>query len=41
VNKYLPPRPRKSLAAAAPAPVEDTSGATGFLAWVDSMLDRL
>ncbi len=40
VNKYLPPRPRKALAAALPA-VEDTSGASGFFAWVDAMLDRI
>jgi len=41
VNKYLPPRPRQNLASSAPARVEDTSGARGLLAWVDSMLDRI
>jgi sulfite dehydrogenase (quinone) subunit SoeB len=41
VNKYLPPRPRRNLAADAPARAEDTSGARGLLAWVDSMLDRI
>ena len=43
VNKYLPPRPRKPLAASADRlqPVEDTSGATGFFAWLDNMLDRI
>lgn len=42
VNKYLPPRPRTSLASRAPGRVgEDTSGATGFFAWLDGMLDRL
>src|SRR5690606_36950431 len=41
VNKYLPPRPRWNLAASAPAVREDTSGAKGLLAWVDSMLDRI
>ena len=39
VNKYLPPRPRRPLAAAPAA--QDTAGATGFLAWVDQMLDRI
>ena len=38
VNKYLPPRPRKPLAAAAAEP--DTGGATGFFAWLDGVLDR-
>ncbi|MFD9896776.1 4Fe-4S dicluster domain-containing protein [Mesorhizobium sp. NPDC059025] len=43
VNKYLPPRPRKPLAASAGqmARGEDTSGATGFFAWLDGMLDRI
>jgi hypothetical protein len=43
VNKYLPPRPRKSLAAnAAAAPLaEDTDGAKGFFAWLDGVLDRI
>jgi Fe-S-cluster-containing dehydrogenase component len=43
VNKYLPPRPRKALAASAPAlPLaESTDGAKGFFAWLDGMLDRI
>ena len=43
VNKYLPPRPRKPLAACASqmAKGEDTRGATGFFAWLDGMLDRI
>ena len=43
VNKYLPPRPRKALSASASAlpPAESTEGATGFFAWLDSMLDRI
>ncbi|MFE0015438.1 4Fe-4S dicluster domain-containing protein [Mesorhizobium sp. NPDC059054] len=43
VNKYLPPRPRTSLAACASqmARGEDTSGVTGFFAWLDGMLDRI
>jgi len=44
-NKYLPPRPRQDRAgctgaAAALAPAEDTSQATGILRWVDRMLSR-
>lgn len=41
VNKYLPPRPRKSLASSAPAQPESTEGAAGFFGWVDRMLDRI
>jgi Fe-S-cluster-containing dehydrogenase component len=42
VNKYLPPRPRRPLADSAPrASAEDTSGATGFFAWLDGMLERI
>jgi Fe-S-cluster-containing dehydrogenase component len=42
VNKYLPPRARKPLAASANAmPREDTDGATGLFAWLDRMLDRI
>lgn len=43
VNKYLPPRPRTSLAATAPMlPLaETTEGASGFFAWLDGMLDRI
>jgi Fe-S-cluster-containing dehydrogenase component len=42
VNKYLPPRARKPLAASADAlPRDDTSGATGLFAWLDRMLDRI
>jgi len=42
VNKYLPPRARKPLAASAGSlPGEDTSGATGLFAWLDRMLDRI
>ena len=41
VNKYLPTRPRKPLAAAAGAAEPDTGGATGFFAWLDGMLDRI
>ena len=45
VNRYLPPRPAKTSAAdiGAPehlTPQEDTTGATGLLAWVDQMLSR-
>jgi hypothetical protein len=43
VNKYLPPRPRKPLAAsAAGLPLaENTEGARGFFAWLDGVLDRI
>ena len=44
VNKYLPPRPRTHLADLAPPPAaapEDTSGATGFVGWLDRALERL
>lgn len=41
VNKYLPPRARKPLAASAALLEEDTSGATGLFAWLDAMLDRI
>jgi hypothetical protein len=42
VNKYLPPRPRKPLADSAPrASAEDTSGASGFFAWLDGVLERI
>jgi Fe-S-cluster-containing dehydrogenase component len=43
VNKYLPPRPRKTLAESAGLlpDDEDTDGASGFFAWLDGMLDRL
>lgn len=41
VNKYLPPRPRRALASDAPAPGREVVEATGFLAWVDQMLDRI
>ncbi|MEQ8449293.1 MAG: 4Fe-4S dicluster domain-containing protein [Nitratireductor sp.] len=44
VNKYLPPRPRTTLASrgqAGPAADEDTGGATGFLAWIDTMLEKI
>ena len=41
VNKYLPPRARKPLAASAGLLAEDTSGATGLFAWLDRMLDRI
>ena len=42
-NKYLPPRARTPLAASAGlvGKAEDTSGATGFFAWLDGMLDRI
>ena len=43
VNRYLPPRPRKNLAASAghAALAENTDGAKGFFAWLDGMLDRI
>jgi hypothetical protein len=43
VNKYLPPRPRKPLAASASSlPLaENTEGARGFFAWLDGVLDRI
>jgi hypothetical protein len=41
VNKYLPPRPRKSLASSAPLLAESSEGASGFFAWLDGMLDRI
>jgi sulfite dehydrogenase (quinone) subunit SoeB len=42
VNKYLPPRKKKALAESAERlPAEDTFQATGFFAWVDSVLDRI
>jgi len=40
-NKYLPPRPRKPLAASAAVLAENTDGAKGFFAWLDGMLDRI
>ena len=40
VNKYLPPRRARPLAEPAP-PAEDTTGAIGFLRWVDAALERL
>lgn len=41
VNKYLPPRPRQALAdCASKAPVE-SSGASGFFAWLDGVLERM
>ena len=43
VNKYLPPRPRTALAAAAPAMplAENSAGAAGFFAWLDGVLERI
>ena len=43
VNKYLPPRPRKSLASsAAQLPLaENTDSAKGFFAWLDGVLERI
>jgi len=43
VNKYLPPRPRTTLASRAGSlPLaENTDGARGFFAWLDGMLDRI
>jgi Fe-S-cluster-containing dehydrogenase component len=43
VNKYLPPRPRKSLAeSAAFLPLaENDAGAKGFFAWLDGVLDKI
>jgi Fe-S-cluster-containing dehydrogenase component len=42
VNKYLPPRPRKPLSDSAPADAAlDTTGAKGFFAWLDGMLERM
>ena len=41
VNKYLPPRPRKPLAASELPLAEHTDGAKGFFAWLDGMLDRI
>jgi Fe-S-cluster-containing dehydrogenase component len=40
VNRYLPPRSRHPERSTAPAGAraEDTSGATGFLAWLDQAL---
>jgi Fe-S-cluster-containing dehydrogenase component len=40
VNRYLPPRSRHPERFSAPVrtPVEDTSGASGFLAWLDRAL---
>ncbi|WP_457302051.1 4Fe-4S dicluster domain-containing protein [Phyllobacterium sp. P5_D12] len=42
-NKYLPPRPRKSLSESTPIiPLaENTDGARGFFAWLDKTLDRI
>jgi len=40
VNRYLPPRPRTSLADSAIAPYE-AAEVGGFLGWVDRMLERL
>ena len=40
VNKYLPPRPRKPLAAPALL-AEESDGARGFFAWLDGVLERL
>jgi sulfite dehydrogenase (quinone) subunit SoeB len=41
VNKYLPPRPRTSLAAQAVPLPDDAADASGFFGWVDRMLDRI
>lgn len=43
VNKYLPPRPRQELAdlGKGDSAADDTSGATGFLGWLDRALERL
>ncbi len=42
VNKYLPPRPRSTLASKAETlAVDNTDGASGFFAWLDGMLERL
>ncbi|MEX2648569.1 MAG: 4Fe-4S dicluster domain-containing protein [Alphaproteobacteria bacterium] len=40
VNKYLPPRPRKSVLPAGGGTRESTAGATGVLGWLDRMLSR-
>jgi len=42
VNKYLPPRLRDALpAAAAPMPTDpETQGLDGFLGWIDRTLER-
>ncbi len=39
-NRYLPPRPERATPTTAQkaAPVEDTSGAEGFLGWIDRLL---
>ncbi len=42
VNKYLPPRPKDTLnTSAAPVLKDVTTGATGFLGWLDKALDKL
>ncbi len=41
VNKYLPPRRKQAIDAAAAAPHYETGGATGFLGWLDRALERL
>ena len=43
VNKYLPPRPRHSLAAEAHRMplAENSDGAKGFFAWLDGVLERI
>ncbi|MBN36337.1 MAG: hypothetical protein CMM46_16475 [Rhodospirillaceae bacterium] len=38
VNRYLSPRSRHAAPAKATATTEDTSGATGFLSWLDRVL---
>jgi hypothetical protein len=43
VNKYLPPRQRKTLAQSATklTPGELAEDATGFFGWLDSVLEKL
>jgi Fe-S-cluster-containing dehydrogenase component len=43
VNKYLPPRPRHSLAAEAHRMplAENSDGAKGFFAWLDGVLEQI
>ncbi len=40
VNKYLPPRPRKSVLPAGGGARESTAGAAGMLGWLDRVLSR-
>ena len=46
-NKYLPQRPKGACASgassssAALAPLDDTSGASGLIGWVDRMLEQM